>query len=202
MHTTLGSKTMRRTAALAAIILAAATGLAGCTSTQRNFTAPSYLIVESIQAAAGNDPSKFSGSLGSDVLTNNVRYEDPGQVVLRVAMVDPVTLTGPTSTNFITVTRYRVHYVRSDGKAVQGVDVPFDFEGSGSMTIGVAVGTLPITLVRAQAKGVAPLSGLIDTNGHILTTAEVTIFGADQAGNAVQVVAYISVDFSDWKDPS
>jgi len=202
MHTTLGSKTLRRTAALAATLLAAAAGVSGCTSVQRNATAPSYLIVESFQAAAGVDPSKLSGSLGSDVLTNNVRYEDSGQVVLRLAMVDPISVTGPTSTNFITVNRYHVRYIRNDGKNVQGVDIPFEFDGTASMTIGVAVGTLPISLVRAQAKGVAPLSDLIGTNAHILTQAEVTIFGTDQAGNAVQVVAHISVDFSDWKDPS
>lgn len=199
MNTIVGSKSMRWAAAL---VVAGSVALPGCTSVQRNQNAPSYLIVESIQAARGNDPSKFGGSLGSDVLTNNVRWEDPGQVLLRMALVDPSNPVGPTTTNFITVNRYHVRYIRNDGKNVQGVDVPFEFDGTGSMTIGVTTGTFPFTLVRAQAKGVAPLSDLIDTNGHILTQAEVTFFGTDQAGNEVQVVAHISVDFSDWKDPS
>jgi hypothetical protein len=199
MHTTLGSTSMRWAAA---VVIAASVALPACTSVQRNANAPSYLIVESIQAAAGNEPAKFGGSLGSDVLTNFVRYEDPGQVVLRLAMVDPSNLTGPTTTNFITVTRYHVRYIRSDGKNVQGVDIPFEFDGTASLTIGIASGTLPITLVRAQAKGVSPLSDLVGTNGHISTQAEVTMFGTDQAGHEVQAVARISVDFADWKDPS
>src|SRR5436190_4905348 len=110
MHTTfLGSHSLRWAAA---VVVAASVALPACTSVQRNATAPSYLIVESIQAAAGNEPSKFGGSLGSDVLTNHVRFEDPGQVVLRLAMVDPANPTGPTTTNFITVTRYHVRYIR------------------------------------------------------------------------------------------
>jgi hypothetical protein len=199
MHTTLGSKSMRWAAAL---VLAGSVALPGCTSVQKNASSPSYLIVESIQAAMGNDTSKFGGSLGSDVLTKNVRWEDPGQVTLRVAMVDPTNPVGPTTTNFITVNKYHVRYIRNDGKNVQGVDVPFEFDAAATLTIGLASDTLAITLVRAQAKGVSPLSDLVGTNGHILTQAEVTIFGTDQAGNPVQAVAHISVDFADWVDPA
>lgn len=197
MHTTLGSKSIRWAATLG-MLTVGVLALPGCTSVQRNASASSYLIVESIQAANGNEPSKFFGSLGSDVLTKGIRYEDPGQVVLRLAMVDPSNPTGPTTTNFITVNRYHVRYIRNDG----GVNVPAEFDGTASMTIGIATGTLPITLVRAQAKGVAPLSDLVGTSGHILTQAEVTIFGTDQAGHEVQAVAMISVDFADWVDPA
>jgi len=66
MHTTVGSKSMRWTAALAAILLAAA-GLPGCTSVQRNSQSPSYLVVDAIQAAPGETPSSFAGFLHSDV---------------------------------------------------------------------------------------------------------------------------------------
>jgi hypothetical protein len=186
----------------AALVVAGSVALPGCTSVQKNANGPSYLIVESFQAAQGNAPTTFGGSLGSDVLTKNIRWEDPGQVVLRLAMVDPSNPIAPTTTNFITVNRYHVRYLRADGKNVQGVDVPFEFDGTATLTIGIATGTLPITLVRAQAKGVAPLSDLVGTSGHIPTEAEVTIFGTDQAGNQVQVVAHISVDFADWVDPA
>ncbi len=37
----------------------------------------------------------------------------------------------PTSANFITVTRYHVKYVRTDGRNTQGVDVPYEFDGGG-----------------------------------------------------------------------
>jgi len=196
MHTTLGSKSMRWAAAL---VVAGSVALPGCTTVQKNANASSYLIVESIQAAAGVDPTKLGGSLASDVLTNGVRYEDPGAVVLRLAMVDPSNPAGPSTTNFITVNRYHVRYIRTDG----GAGVPAEFDGFASLTIGLATDTLPITLVRAQAKGVSPLVDILSNPGqHILTQAEVTIFGTDQAGHEVQVVAHISVDFANWADPA
>jgi hypothetical protein len=116
-------------------------------------------------------------------------------------MVDPggpANPTVPTPVNAITVTRYHVRYIRSDGHNVQGVDVPFEFDAFATITVGVSGGTLPITVVRADAKLAAPLVGLAKTSGIISAQAEVTMFGTDQAGNPVQVVALISVDFADW----
>jgi hypothetical protein len=38
--------------------------------------------------------------------------------------------------------------------------------------------------------------------GAVLSTiAEVTFYGADQAGRAVQVVGRIGVNFANWSDP-
>jgi hypothetical protein len=201
MHTTVGSKSMRWTAALAAILLAAA-GLPGCTSVQRNSQSPSYLVVDAIQAAPGETPSSFAGFLHSDVhATGGGVFADPGQVLLLLRMVDPGgpnSPTVPTVVNAITVTRYHVRYTRSDGKNVQGVDVPFEFDAASTVTVGVAGATLPITLVRANAKQVAPLAALVGTANLITAQAEVTMFGADQAGNPVQAVAFITIDFADW----
>jgi hypothetical protein len=197
---------MRFASALGILALAgSALALPACTSRQSSAQSPSYLIVDSIQAASGAQPSKFSGSLGSDVLTNKSVFTDPGQVTLRLALVDPggnLKLLEPTPNNFITVTRYHVRYIRSDGHNTPGVDVPAEFDASTTVTIGAAPTVLPITLVRAQAKLSSPLVGLAGTNGFIPTIAEVTIYGVDQAGHEVSVVASISVDFADWADPS
>jgi hypothetical protein len=197
---------MRFASALGTLALVgSALALPACTSRQSNAQSPSYLIVDSIQAASGAEPAKFVGALGSDVLTKNSVFTDPGQVALHLALVDPggnLKLNDPTSNNFITVTRYHVRYIRSDGHNIQGVDVPAEFDAAATLTIGSAPGTLPITLVRAQAKISAPLVGLVGTNGFIPTIAEVTIYGVDQAGHEVSVVASISVDFADWADPS
>ncbi len=179
--------------------------LPGCTSRQSSNAGSSYLIVESIQAASGATPAKFGGSLGSDVLTKNSVFTDPGQVTLRLGLVDPggpANPSVPTSANFITVTHYHVRYVRADGHNTPGVDVPAEFDATATMTIGLATGTLPITLVKAQAKLANPLAPLAGTNNFIATLAEVTIYGVDQAGREVSVVASISVDFADWADPS
>jgi hypothetical protein len=130
---------------------------------------------------------------------------DVGKVDLRLGLKDPGTTTNPstpTSANFITVTRYHVKYVRSDGRNTQGVDVPFEFDGAASVTVrdAAAISTLGITLVRAQAKLEAPLLALRNQGGQVIlsTIAEVTLYGTDQAGREVSVLAKISVTFADF----
>jgi hypothetical protein len=110
----------------------------------------------------------------------------------------------PSPNNFITVNRYHVRYVRSDGRNTQGVDVPFEFDGASTVTVGSSGATLTLTLVRIQAKVEAPLSALTGNGGAqvISTIAEVTLYGTDQTGREVSVVATISVNFADWADPA
>jgi hypothetical protein len=150
-------------------------------------------------------------------VTKGVYYSDNGQVTLRVAMKDPGSATSPTSpstTNFITVTRYRVQFRRTDGHNVEGVDVPAAFEGGMTLTVTDTGVTGAFTLVRAQSKTSAPLLALAPPLpplpplppgtilGSILTLADVTFYGTDQAGHAVTVTGTITVDFADWADPS
>ena len=206
----------RRGIAAAALMLALA-GAAGCGQQNTTGRSPSYLVVESIQAASGAKPSSFSGTLASDVVTNvsttvggetvlsPTVYEDLGQAKLRMALKDVGTVrsvTTPTATNLITVTRYRVEFKRSDGRNTQGVDVPYAFDGSASGTFGTDGATLTFALVRAQAKLEAPLKALRGGGGALLisTIAELTFFGQDQNGNEVSVTGSISVNFADWGD--
>ena len=130
-------------------------------------------------------------------------YEDTGQVKLRMALKD-VTISGPTSANGITVTRYHVDFKRSDGRNTQGVDVPYAFDGAATGTIGADGGLIAFVLVRAQAKLEAPLKALRGGGGAIVisTIAEITFYGQDQNGNTVSVTGSISVNFADWGDPS
>jgi hypothetical protein len=192
----------------AGLVLAAAMTLPGCTEVQKQGLAASYLIVDSMQAAPGAEPTKLGGSLASDVFNKKLGIvADGGQIQLRLALRDPGTLTSPlepSSTNTITVNRYHVRYIRSDGHNVQGVDVPFEFDGASTVSVGSAGATLTLTLVRVQAKVEAPLSALANNGGAqmISTIAEVTLYGTDQAGREVSVVATISVNFADWADPA
>ena len=196
--------TTRRRALIGAALVAAATVLPGCTSQQMEGSSSSYLIVDALNGSRG-DQDDFSGQLESDVISTTGVVSDVGQVDLRLGLKDPGSTTSPatpTSANFVTITRYHVKYVRTDGRNTQGVDVPFEFDGGASVTVRdtAAISTLVITLVRAQAKLEAPLLALRNQGGQVILTtiAEVTLFGKDQAGRDVSVKAKINVTFADF----
>jgi hypothetical protein len=126
-------------------------------------------------------------------------------VTFRLGLKDagtPTSPTSPTSNNFITVNRYRVVYLRTDGRNTPGVDVPHPFEGAVTITVGGGTAETGFVLVRLQAKSEAPLAALRGGGGAyaISTIAEVTFYGQDQTGRAVSVTGRISVDFADWAD--
>ena len=194
----------RRRALLGAALVAAATVLPGCTSQQMQGAGSSYLIVDALNASRG-DADDFAGQLESDVIGPTGVVSDVAKIDLRLGMKDPGTTTNPstpTSANFITVTRYHVKYVRSDGRNTQGVDVPYEFDGGATVTVrdGASISTLVITLVRASAKLEAPLLALRTQGGQVVLTtiAEVTLYGTDQAGRAVSVQGKIAVTFADF----
>jgi hypothetical protein len=195
--------------------------LASCTSTQLDGKSPAYLIINSLGASPGAQPDEFGGVLASDVVTlvkvgqdadmNDLFaptiFEDLGQVSFRLALKDPGSSSSPnvpTSANAITVTRYRVDYVRSDGRNTPGVDVPYGFDGAMTVTVGAEGANATMSIVRLQAKLEAPLKALAGGGGAIVisTLANVTFYGRDQAGREVSVSGSIGVNFSDWGDPS
>jgi hypothetical protein len=201
---------------------AAAVGLlplaSGCTKAQTSGVSSSYLIIDSLKAASGAKPGEFGGTLASDVLTYVKKtidgkeffvptiFSDNASVTFRLALKDPgpgQSPNIPTPTNFITVTRYHVQFVRSDGRNTQGSDVPYAFDGATTGTVTDVGGTLSFTLVRIQAKEESPLMALVANGGAgvISTIAQVTFYGTDQAGRTVTVTGSISVHFADWGDP-
>ena len=197
-----------RAAGRLAAVAALAAPLASCTvGDQTTGVSPAYLIINQLGGASGADPGVFSGSLQSDVLTEGSIFEDPGRVIFSLALKDPGTAespTAPTTANFITVTRYHVRYLRSDGRNTPGVDVPYPFDGAMTATVGDGGATAILTLVRIQAKVEAPLAALVAQGGQlaISTIAEVTFYGKDQAGRQVSVTGNIGVTFADWADPN
>jgi hypothetical protein len=195
-----------RAATRLAAAAALAAPLASCTAGQTAGVSPSYLIINQLGGASGADADTFTSSLRSDVLTEGSIFEDPGRVILSLGLKDPGTAespTAPTTANFITVTRYHVRYLRSDGRNTPGVDVPYPFDGALTATVGDAGATAFLTLVRIQAKVESPLAGLVAQGGQVAisTIAEVTFYGKDQAGRDVSVTGNISVTFADWADP-
>jgi hypothetical protein len=207
-----------RLAGPAAVLALAVAAQPGCTSVQTDSTAASYLILNSIVAASGAEPGSFSGELSSDVLTLVKKtingeevlvptiFEDVAEAEFTMALRDPGSATNPTTpspANSITITRFRVNYIRSDGRNTPGVDVPWGFDGGATGTVTSTGGSVAFTLVRIQAKKEAPLLALVANGGAqaISTIAEITFYGTDQAGRSVSVVGRISVNFADWGDP-
>lgn len=201
----------RRTAASAVRVLlttAVTLSVASCGELTRQGTSSSYLIVKSLEAASGTKPNEFGGTLLSDVVTvvdNAPTYfNDIGRVTFSLGLKDagsPTSPSQPTTNNYITVTRYRVRFLRSDGRNTPGVDVPYGFDGAFTATVGDVEPTVGFTLVRNVAKFEAPLAALA-VNGVVLSTiAEITFFGHDQTGREVSVLARIGIDFGNFADP-
>jgi hypothetical protein len=193
----------------AGLALAAALAGAGCGETARTGRSPAYVTVDLVEWAKGGEetPQWFGGTLPSDVQTKGSVFQDLGRATFRLGLKDPGTTASPTSPNAlneVTFTRYRVQYLRSDGRNTQGVDVPYAFDGAMTVTVprqGAAEGVFEV--VRIQAKLEPPLRNLRGVAGAlaISTLAEITFYGRDQAGNEVQATGTMSIAFADWADP-
>jgi hypothetical protein len=191
---------------VAAVILAIAS--ASCGDMVRQGTASSYLIISTLEGASGAAADKFGTGVASDVITikDDVAtiFSDPGKVTFKLGMKDPGstgTPVSPTQNNWITLTQYHVQYVRSDGHNVEGVDVPYAFDGGITGTVGGGDLTTGFTLVREQAKQEAPLGALATNPISISTIARVTFYGRDQTGREVSVTGNIDVSFANYGDP-
>jgi len=181
---------------------------ASCGDVTRQGAGSSYLIINALEAASGADPTKFGGTLNSDVITvvKDVAtiFNDLGRVRLSLAMKDAGgtnSPTSPTTNNFITVNRYRVRFVRADGRNIPGVDVPYGFDGAFTGTVGTGELTAGFELVRHIAKVEAPLGALAGNLLIISTIAEITFYGSDQTGREVSVTGQIFVSFGNFGDP-
>lgn len=189
------------------LVLGAVAALSSsCGEVARTGRSPAFLIIDALEASSGSE-DEFSGFLMSDVVTEGSVINDNGRVFFRLALKNPgsaVAPLGPSTLNEITVTRYRVTFVRSDGRSTPGVDVPHAFDGAFTTTVGAqSGGEGTFILVRHQAKLEPPLRNLIGSGGaaFISTIAEVTFYGRDLAGNDVTASGAISVNFADFADP-
>jgi hypothetical protein len=193
----------RRRAALA-LAVAAVLATTACSDKVLQGKGSSYLVIDELTAASGGVSATFDTVLQSDVQTKGSILEDFGKVKLHIAMKDVTLTTGtePTANNSITVNRYHVDFVRSDGRNTQGQDVPYSVDGAATGTIGSGATSLIFVIVPAQRKLEAPLMALRNQGGAIaiMTIANVTFYGYDQTGNTVSVTGAISVNFADWAD--
>jgi hypothetical protein len=192
---------------LTALVLATAS----CGDVVRSSRAPVLLVINVLQGESAPSTT-LSSTIASDVITLVTTggicttaspcptfFTDPGSVTLSLAAKD--ISAAPSTNNQVTITRVHVAYRRADGRAVEGVDVPYAFDGAATGTVPVGASlTLGFVLVRSQAKLESPLVQL-QTSGVIITTiADCTFYGTDLVGNAVSVTGSIEVDFGNFGD--
>lgn len=169
----------------------------------RTGRAPVYLIVANMQGQAGGGTN--TAFLLSDVQVINdgvpTIFNDNAVATIRVVAKNPSV--GTTDVNAVTLTRYRVVFLRTDGRNTPGVDVPYGIDGGLGVTIAAGgQADVPFEIVRHQAKLEPPLRNLTGLGGlgFISTIAEVTFFGRDQNGNEVSVTGRLDVQFGDFAD--
>lgn len=210
--------TASRLMQLGSATLVVALAAPACSSFLTKDAASSYLVINSLGASTGREPDKVVGALDSDVLTYVKKDDGSGKQVLvptifednlvatfSLGMKNPgsvETPNAPSTNNFITVQRYHVQFIRSDGRNTEGVDVPYAFDGAITLTVGGDAVKTAMILVRVQSKSEAPLKAFVGKVGALSTIAEITFYGKDQTGREVTVVGRISVNFADWGDPA
>ena len=181
-------------------LFALAVAAASCGSV-REGTGTSFLIVERMEFAPGNDRTQFEATLHSDVNTPGGNFDDLARATFRLGLKDPGPGTAantPTQNQFITIDRYHVRFFRADGRNTQGVDVPYEFDGAFSATIGDNTVQSSFVVVRHDAKREAPLA-ILGSNRVILTIiAEITFYGRDQTGHETLATARASIDFGNY----
>jgi hypothetical protein len=190
-------------AAGAALIAALTSG--GCTADYaKDGTAPVLLRIVQVN---NGDP------LDSDVrLPETAVQDDVVPVSMAVRAKNP-NVTIPQVTMAIFVERYEVSYYRSDGRGVQGVDIPYTISGNLTAAIDVADSgavDVPLTVVRAQAKLEPPLINLWGTADGVLggtalqvtMFAKITVHGSTIAGQAVETTGTLEIHFADFPSTS
>jgi hypothetical protein len=201
---------IRRGALLAMVVVSTMS----CGEVVRQGRSPVYLQVDSLTAQRGGLSGPFTNPIASDVITNVTSpapcaptspcptvFSDPGQVVLQAQLKDVTSLTGPTANNDVTITRYRVTYQRADGRRLEGIDVPYAFQGASTATVRVgSPTTLPFELVRVVAKRETPLVNLVNSADVVTMIAEVTFFGRDMVGREISVSGLVQIDFGNFGD--
>ncbi len=181
-----GGWTMRLGTAAA---LAGALALAGCSADYVEGDSSQVLVtVESINEGA---------PMLSDVSVEGVVVNCQTIVGVSVRAKNPSVALTPV--NDVRLTRYEVSYRRSDGRSVQGVDVPYTISGNMTVTIQAGAGptTFAMDVVRHQAKLVPPLSNI--TGLQIVTMfADVTLHGETIAKQAVSAQGSVQITFADF----
>jgi len=197
----------------AALMVALPLLVSGCGNVHQG-PSDSLVRIIRLEGSSGASAATFGVPLISDVITFISRpadqggnyfstFNDLGRVTMDLVIKDPgapgVTNV-PSPLNDVTFTRYHVQFIRSDGHNVEGVDVPYSFDGASTFTVTPTGGDFPFEIVHNSAKQEAPLKALATNGQFINAIARVTFFGHDGAGKSVSVSGDLSVIFGDFAD--
>jgi len=187
-----------------ALLTALSMAAAGCGVAEQG-RSPVVLRVNALDAApqSGTTVGTFSGYLHSDVQTDTGIFNDVGRVTLAMVLRDPGSpgvANTPSELNSITVTHYRVVYRRTDGRNVQGVDVPYAFDSGMTITVPpTGTGQQTFDIVRVSAKVEAPLRALATNPLQAIDViADVTFYGKDMHNNDVLATGSIGITFANY----
>lgn len=186
------------------VLIIAALTLAACNASENDSTSASMLQIVSL---TGND---LEGKEGSTTVFSDVVgaagsiINDNGVAVLRAETIDP-NLKNVSSYMDIMVDQIDVKFQRTDGRNVEGVDVPYSF--TQPMNVLVMLNKemiVPFILIRHVAKLEPPLLALREVPSREIVlqlVAIVTIHGKDLGGHRVApVTGYISVWCANFAD--
>jgi hypothetical protein len=184
------------------ILLALLVVFISCNPLENETLSNSMLVILSLtgQDISGNT----TNFLQSDVLTSeNTVTADTATVTLKAQMLSPDPISGTSQYNNVMVTHYVVTYFRSDGKNIEGVDIPYSFEGHMSSLVEIdGIAELSFVLVREVAKLEPPLIKLHEgrAEGVLQLSAKVDFYGHDLANNVVKSTGYLSIYFANYAD--
>jgi hypothetical protein len=201
---------MKRAAAfLVAMVMGLSSG--GCVPEWAQQNSSPYVL-----EIAGITPSPLRSDVVSD---EGSIFNDDVSVVVNAFRKNNNQGLSVTAVEHIYLERYEVRYFRTDGRNQQGVDVPFGISGPlgnvrfHTVNAGEEVeATIPITIVRHQAKSEPPLrnlrfgsttdTGTFEISGAIVMTtiAEITIHGRTVQGDALVAVGRVEVSFANFAD--
>ena len=189
---------------LRTVALVAAVALSGCSAGYTTGNNSSVLLI--VAAVNGGVP------LRSDVLTDGAVVADSIELAVAVRFKNPNVDTVPSIPSAVIMERYEVKYRRSDGRGVEGQDVPFTISGNVTTAFDVKTsGTDPmvIEVVRAQAKLEPPLRNLRGVTagalgGALVVTmfADITVYGRTISGQTVTANGTLQIDFADYGSAS
>lgn len=177
----------------AALAVSAVLGLGGCGAAYvEGDTASVLLLIESINEGTP--------------LLSDVRGESGAIVNCQVTVTIAARAKNPTGpvgiSEDVRILGYDVRYRRSDGRAVQGVDVPYSISGSTTTLVaagGSATTELSVDVVRHQAKLEPPLSNIVDLQ-VVTMFADITVRGQTVSQKSVSASGSLQVTFADFAD--
>jgi hypothetical protein len=175
-------------------------------------------VILRVAAIAGTSGGTGSGSGIGSVLLSDVSpiFNDNAEITLDVITKSPRTDQVTSTYNAVELSRYEIVYVRSDGRNVEGVDVPFRISGPLALTIPPGGrGAVSIVVVRHAAKEEPPLKNLtgffvaapqkgaaiISSGENVITvTAQITVYGSTTSGRVVSASGGLQISFADFAD--